>query len=202
MPQMLKVLGFQKRRQPLALLWIAAGSHQKMLTFLCHEEVMILLSLLCVKQCYQEQVYHCGGVCHTKVLRQVLPTTAWGHLYPYSAHIPSSSLSSPVVQCVARRAPICSNAYGGWFAPCPRHSVRMTYRFSAALWLLGSLRISHNKFLQANKWILSYHGPLTNTQLSLVALQMCAWKISCHNLTLLKPYILKTNLKGIVNHFD
>ena len=64
--------------------------------------------------------------------------------------------SSPVAQCVARRAPICSNVYGGWFAPRPRQSVRMTYRPSAALWLLGSLRISHNKFLLANKWILSY----------------------------------------------
>ena len=59
--------------------------------------------------------------------------------------------SSPVAQCVARRAPICSNAYGGWLAPRPRHSVRMTYRPSAALRLLGSLRISHNKFLRANK---------------------------------------------------
>ena len=32
-----------------------------------------------------------------------------------------------------------------------RHSVRMTHRPSAALRLLGSLRISHNKFLRANK---------------------------------------------------
>ena len=46
---------------------------------------------------------------------------------------------------------ICSSAYGGWFAPRLRHSVRMTYRPSAALRLLGSLRISHNKFLRANK---------------------------------------------------
>ena len=37
------------------------------------------------------------------------------------------------------------------FAPHARHSVRMTYRPSAALRLLGSLRISHNKFLRANK---------------------------------------------------
>ena len=36
----------------------------------------------------------------------------------------------------------------------PRHSMRLTCRPSAALRLLGSLRISHNKFLQANKWIL------------------------------------------------
>ena len=36
----------------------------------------------------------------------------------------------------------------------PRHSVGMTYRPSAALRLLGSLRISHNKFLRGNKWIL------------------------------------------------
>ena len=62
--------------------------------------------------------------------------------------------SSPMAQCVAQRAPICSNAYGGWFAPRPRHCVRMTYRPSAALRLLGSVRISHNKFLRANKWIL------------------------------------------------
>ena len=31
--------------------------------------------------------------------------------------------------------------------------VRLTYRPSTALWLLGSLRISHKKFLQANKWV-------------------------------------------------
>ena len=41
---------------------------------------------------------------------------------------------------------ICSNAYGRWFVPRVRHSVRMTYRLSAALRLLGSLRISHKKF--------------------------------------------------------
>ena len=46
------------------------------------------------------------------------------------------------------------DAYGGWFAPRAHHSVRMTYRPSAALRLVGSLRISHNKFLWANKWIL------------------------------------------------
>ena len=46
---------------------------------------------------------------------------------------------------------LCSNAYGGWFAPCARHSLRMTNRPNTALRLLGSLRISHNKFLQANK---------------------------------------------------
>ena len=62
-----------------------------------------------------------------------------------------------VAQCVARRGPICSNAYGGWLAPCTRHRVRMTYRFSASLWLLESLRISHNKFLQANKGILIHN---------------------------------------------
>ena len=60
------------------------------------------------------------------------------------------------VRSVAQWAPIsiCSNAYGCWFVPCACHSVRMTYRPSAALWLFGSLRISHNTFLQANKWIL------------------------------------------------
>ena len=59
-----------------------------------------------------------------------------------------------MAQCVARQAPIGSNVYGGWFAPRARHSVRMIYRPSAALRLLGSLRISHNKFLLVNKWIL------------------------------------------------
>ena len=49
---------------------------------------------------------------------------------------------------------LCSNACGGWFASRARHSVRMTYRPSAALQLLGSLRIFGNKFLRANKWIL------------------------------------------------
>ena len=64
-----------------------------------------------------------------------------------------------MAQCVARWAPICSNAYGGWFAPHPRHSVRLTYRPSATLQLLGSLRISLNKFLWASKWILTLPYP-------------------------------------------
>ena len=44
-------------------------------------------------------------------------------------------LSSSVAQCVARRVTrsICSNEYGRWFVPRVRHSVRMTYRPSAAL---------------------------------------------------------------------
>ena len=62
-------------------------------------------------------------------------------------------LSSPVAQGVAWRTPMQQCAYGGWFAPCACHSMKMTYRPSAALQLLGSLRISHNKFLPANKWI-------------------------------------------------
>ena len=37
----------------------------------------------------------------------------------------------------------------------PRHSVRLTYRPNAVLRVLRSLRISHNKFLQASKWILT-----------------------------------------------
>ena len=53
----------------------------------------------------------------------------------YSLHL-TFLLSSPVSQCVAWRAPICSNVYGGWFAPRARHSVRMTYWPSAALRLL------------------------------------------------------------------
>ena len=36
-------------------------------------------------------------------------------------------MSPPVAQCVAWRAPICSNAYGGWFASCAHHCVSMTY---------------------------------------------------------------------------
>ena len=64
------------------------------------------------------------------------------------------NISSAVAQCAEQQAPICSNVYGGWFAPRAHHSVRMTYRPSAALRLLGSLRISHDKFLRANKWIL------------------------------------------------
>ena len=67
----------------------------------------------------------------------------------------SHILSSPVVQCVAQRTSIrCSNLYGGWFTPLARYSVRLTYKSNTALWLLESLRISHNKFLLANKWIL------------------------------------------------
>ena len=63
---------------------------------------------------------------------------------------------SPVVQCVVWRAPLCSNEYGCWFAPRPRHCMRITYKPSAALRLLRSIRISHNKFLRANKWILRF----------------------------------------------
>ena len=52
-----------------------------------------------------------------------------------------SIISPPVAWCiawcVARGAPICGNAYGGWFTPHARHSVRMTCRPSAALRLLG-----------------------------------------------------------------
>ena len=74
---------------------------------------------------------------------------------PKEKKIHKHSQDSPVAQCVARGAPICSNAYGGWFAPRAHHSMRMTYRPIPALRLLGSLRISHNKFLRANKWILN-----------------------------------------------
>ena len=56
----------------------------------------------------------------------------------------------------------CSNVYGGWFTSWACHSVRMTYRPSAALWLLRSLRISHNKFLWANKWILPSPHNISN----------------------------------------
>ena len=31
-----------------------------------------------------------------------------------------------MAQCVAQRVPICSNAYGGWFAIRVRHSVNNT----------------------------------------------------------------------------
>ena len=41
-------------------------------------------------------------------------------------------LLSAMALCVALQAPICSNAYGGWFSPCPCHSMRLTYRPSAA----------------------------------------------------------------------
>ena len=40
----------------------------------------------------------------------------------------------------AQRASLYTNAYGGWFAYHARHSVRMTYRTSAALRLLRSLK--------------------------------------------------------------
>ena len=48
--------------------------------------------------------------------------------------------------------------YGGWFTPRVRHSMRMTYRPSAALRLLGSVRISHNKFLRSINKSLSLLG--------------------------------------------
>ena len=59
---------------------------------------------------------------------------------------------SPVAHvCRLASFSICSNVYGGWFKPHARHSVRMTYRPSAAVRLLGRFKISHNKFLRANK---------------------------------------------------
>ena len=62
----------------------------------------------------------------------------------------SLSLSSPVAQCVARRAPMQQCVW--WLVRTrARHSVRMTYRPSAVLRLLRNLRISDNKFLRANK---------------------------------------------------
>ena len=78
---------------------------------------------------------------------------------------------SPVAQCSAWRGELlCSSAYGGWFVPCARHSVRMTYRLSAALRLFGSLRISHNKFCEPINeslsllcWILMF-GLLVGTE--------------------------------------
>ena len=73
-------------------------------------------------------------------------------LHSISSHLPHPTClmghSLSVFSCGAMRsvAPISSIAYGRWFAPSVRHSVRMTYRPSAALWLLGSLRISYKNF--------------------------------------------------------
>ena len=44
-----------------------------------------------------------------------------------------------MVQCVARRAPICSNTYGRWFTPRARHSVRMTHSLALFCSCLGAL---------------------------------------------------------------
>ena len=110
-----------------------------------------------------------------------------------------SSLSSPVAQCVAREL-LCSNAYGGWLAPRPRHSVRMTYRPSAALRLLGSLRISHNKFLQANKEILKsvkcspvlhlmIHSPVMNHDMKLKStLHVTTTSLPILNIMIYSPF--------------
>ena len=55
--------------------------------------------------------------------------------------------------CSVWRAPMQQCVW--WLVhACIRHSVRKTYRPSATLRLLRSLRISHNRFLRANKWIL------------------------------------------------
>ena len=80
---------------------------------------------------------------------RVMQLSSWSQV---SEAFPMTCLD--ILCSVVSRGAVCSNAYGGWFAPRARHSMRMTYRPSAALWLLGSLRISHNKFLRANKWIL------------------------------------------------
>ena len=70
-------------------------------------------------------------------------STKWKNIWYLSRN---HSMSSPMASCVVRRAPVCSNVYGCWFAPRVRHSVRLTYRPSGALQLLGSLRICHKKF--------------------------------------------------------
>ena len=62
-------------------------------------------------------------------------------------------MSSPVVQCVECELLYAAIRMVAGSHPCS-YSVRMTYRPSAALRMLGSLRISKNKFLQANKRIL------------------------------------------------
>ena len=98
-------------------------------------------------QCYINiSLSYCTGVC-TKI-----PLVSSNQCFinislSYCTGVCTNIVSSGAV----RSELLCSNAYGDWFAPRPRHSVRMTYRPSAALRLLGSLRISHNKFLRANK---------------------------------------------------
>ena len=74
------------------------------------------------------------------------------------------------------RSAASSYAYGGWFAPRVRHSVRMTHRPSAALRLLGSLRISHNKFLRANNKSLPSLPPpyLTANHFQILGAEKCS----------------------------
>ena len=64
----------------------------------------------------------------------------------FDGFVNNSKQVSSLPSFLVRQAPICSNANGRWFAPRTRHSVRLTYRPSAALRLLGSLRISHEMF--------------------------------------------------------
>ena len=91
--------------------------------------------------------------------------------------------SSSVAQCIAQRAPICSNTYGGWFKPHPRHSMRLTYRPGTALRLLGSHRISHNKFLRANKWILIFILILILIYLKRIKVNIVAYSPDIHDHT-------------------
>ena len=77
-------------------------------------------------------------ICVLAVLQLNSHLSCVGFESPHESRIYEEQLS-PVAQCVVRRAPICSNAYGGWFAPCPRHRERLTYRPSAALQLSGAL---------------------------------------------------------------
>ena len=107
---------------------------------------------------------NCKFYNHTLVdlkIKVMSPSSSKFYIDSVRTHLLQKMLDFSITDQVSRGAvrsaesSICSNAYGGWFAPRPRHSVRMTYRPSAALWLLGSLKISHNKFLRANKWILS-----------------------------------------------
>ena len=77
--------------------------------------------------------------------------------------------------------------------PHARHSVRMTYRPSPALGLLGSLRISHNKFLQANKWILILILILVNPSMQYNALSAWCIVVNCNTEVLIVIIIFISN---------
>ena len=100
-----------------------------------------------------------------------------------------------LAHCIARRVPMQQCVWRLVHAHA-RHSVRMTYRPSAALRLLGSLRISHNKFLPANKWILILILILINVLVSMPSCglnmfykSLCYCTIS-HNHTWTNSYIM------------
>ena len=137
--------------------------------------------------CFYGQGIPC---CHSFSPVTLTCAKSWWILFVLLSTNRRISSASPVVQCIVERAPICSNVHGGWFMPHPCHSVRMTYRPSAALRLIRGLRISHNKFLRANKWTLILTFTCQRNSVSVVLQLHVIGNVCCQS------YFSKERLQG------